>query len=101
MENCKPFGRLMRLLALFLFGLSIWSMPIVITSCNEGVDSVLNYPGSTITNYSYEDGTYCFELRYVSELSGKFAYKTIKVSKFEYEHFNVGDTIPDLKPKHK
>ena len=73
------------------------AMLLSFISCDEIVESVLNYPGSVIIDKSYVEGKYKFELlrRYDYSNGSHYDYKTITVRKYEFDRYDVGDTVPE------
>lgn len=69
---------------------------------NRDFDSVLNYPGAVVTKVSYEAGDdksptdckYYIRLLRFSQYYDKYEYVDIRVTKYEFERYEVGDTVP-------
>ena len=75
----------------------IIAMVLALASCDDIVESVLNYPGSVIIDKSYVEGKYKFELLMKTEWSNgpHYSYETITVRKYEFDRYDIGDTIPE------
>lgn len=65
------------------------------SSCIEQVDTISNYPNSVIVGKPiYRNSDYTrLQIKYYSRISGKHIVKTIRVSKFEYDSVQLGDSI--------
>lgn len=72
-------------------------MVLALASCDDVVESVLNYPGSVIIDKSYVEGKYQFELLMRHDYSNGpyYNYETITVRKYEFDRYNIGDTVPE------
>ena len=66
-----------------------------LSSCIERVDTISNYPNSVIVGKPiYKSSAYTYlQIKYHNRTSGKYIVKTIRVSKFEYDLVQLGDTI--------
>jgi len=91
MNKNKTLKTLQYLLIVFLF-----AMP----SCgniNHDLDSVLNYPNAVVTKLDFDatDGDVKYYIRLLrrSEFKGRYEYVDIQVSKYEFDLYNIGDTI--------
>lgn len=94
-------SNLMRRMA---FGVVVLLFTLSCDNVNTELDSVLNYPGAVVTHLSYED---CREndilvTKYYMRLLRRsphysnthYEYVDIRVSRYEFERYDVGDTIP-------
>lgn len=68
---------------------------LVLSSCTEHVDTISNYPNSIIVGKStYKSSIYTYlQVKYYNRVSGRYTVRTIRVSKFEYDLVQLGDTI--------
>ena len=68
---------------------------LILSSCSEQVDTISNYPNSIIVGKPiYKSSAYThLQIKYYNKVSGKYVVKTIRVSKFEYDSVQLGDTI--------
>lgn len=68
---------------------------LILFSCTERVDTISNYPNSIIIGKPmYRSSAYTrLQIKYHNRTSGKYTVKTIRVSKFEYDLVQLGDTI--------
>lgn len=68
---------------------------LILYSCTERVDTISNYPNGIIVGKSiYRNSTYThLQIKYYSRIKGIYIVKTIRVSKFEYDLVQLGDTI--------
>ena len=68
---------------------------LILPSCIKKVDTISNYPNSIIVGKPiYKNRTYTYlQVKYYNKVSGKYIVKTIRVSKFEYDLVQLGDTI--------
>ena len=98
--------RLICLIFICVFSLCFYSCDNIV----HDLDSVLNYPGAVVTHMSYVDDYegnkpvvkyYMRLLRRSLYDETRFEYVEIRVSRYEFERYDIGDTIPDAKPKKK
>lgn len=68
---------------------------LTLFSCTDRVDTISNYPNSIIVGKpTYRNSAYTYlQIKYHNRTSGKYTVKTIRVSKFEYDLVQLGDTI--------
>ena len=108
----KLFKIWIRFLATMCCILLVGGIVLLTTGCdniNHDLDSVLNYPGAVVTHLSYVDDYednkpvvkyYMRLLRRSPYDETKFEYVDIRVSRYEFERYDIGDTIPEnVKPK--
>ncbi len=91
-----------RILNILLAGLAVTVLAILEYSCTnmprtttESTDSVLNYPGAIVTSNSFVEGNYYIKVLYNS--NGRYRYYNVSVSKYEFDLYQVGDTIKNTK----
>lgn len=68
---------------------------LILPSCIEKVDTISNYPNSIIVcKPIYKNNAYTYlQIKYYNKVSCRYTVKTIRVSKFEYDLVQLGDTI--------
>lgn len=65
---------------------------LVFTSCRPKVTSLLNYPSSTIVSKGRGWTGFYVGIRY-KDSTNTYVVEYLKVSKYEYNKYSVGDTI--------
>ncbi len=74
---------------------ALLSLSLLILSACDETTSVLNFPGAVITDKSYIEGVYRFTiLEYYPNGITPYMYDEIKVTKYEFTRYDIGDTIP-------
>lgn len=65
---------------------------LVFTSCRPEVTSLLNYPSAVVVDKGTGWTAYHVDIRY-KDSTNTYIVKYLKVSKYEYDKYSVGDTI--------
>ena len=74
---------------IFAFTVVSFALLFGVSSCDN---SILNHKGSVIVDKKHNNGTYRLVYRYMNS-KGYYVIDAMNVIKYEYDSYNIGDTI--------